>query len=252
MTVVKTIVSFLDRALNVAAFTDRSNNGLQVENSGRTGTVCCGVDASMAFFEAAAARGAGLCICHHGLSWEDSLKHITGLNYRRLAFLIRRDVALYAAHLPLDAHARYGNNAQIARVLGLRRRKPFGRHRGVDLGFEGVLPRPMRYGRFLDLVRRNVGGALRTMDFGPKTVRRVAVVSGGAAGDVAEAGEKGIDVFLSGEPTLEAWHLAQEHGVNAVFAGHYATETFGVRALVPLLKRRFRCKTEFIAQDVPY
>ena len=108
---------FLDRELHVTDFKDSSNNGLQVDNSGRVGRVCCGVDASLEFFEAAQRRGADMLICHHGLSWNDSLKRITDLNYRKIAFLMRHDMALYACHLPLDAHPRYGNNAVLARML---------------------------------------------------------------------------------------------------------------------------------------
>ncbi|HUU46025.1 MAG TPA: Nif3-like dinuclear metal center hexameric protein [Acidobacteriota bacterium] len=131
MTTLQKIVSFLDRQLNIAAFQDDSNNGLRAQNSGKVQRACVGVDASMAFFERAAERKADLMICHHGLSWGDSLKRITGLNYRRMKFLLDRDMALYACHLPLDAHPRLGNNAQICKALGLTGLKPFGFSHGV-------------------------------------------------------------------------------------------------------------------------
>ena len=246
------ITSFLDRELNIAAFRDGSHNGLQVANSGRVRRVCAGVDASMVFFEKAAELKADLLICHHGLSWGDSLKRITGLNYRRLKFLMERDIALYACHLPLDAHPRLGNNAQICRTLGLKKLKPFGCYDGTPLGFSGTLPVSMSFENFKNRARAVFGNGLSAMEFGKKNVRTIAVVSGAAASITAEAGEKGMDVYVSGEPSLEAWNLAQEYKVNAIFAGHYATEIFGVRAVAELLSKRFNLKSGFIDMGVPY
>ncbi len=247
MTKLNTIVGFLDRELKISEFNDSSNNGLQVENTGKIGKVCCGVDASMEFFEAARDKGADLLICHHGISWGNSLARISDLNYSRIKFLIENDIALYAAHLPLDAHPKYGNNALIAKALGLKKLKPFGSYNGSYIGFEGVLPKPMGYAAFKKKVSKAINPVgLHSMDFGKKSIRSVAVVSGGAAGEVAEAGQKGIDVYISGEPGLVAYSLAQEYGTNAIFAGHYATEVFGVRALGELLKKEFKIKSEFI------
>ena len=252
MTKLDDIVAFLDKELHAGDFKDSSHNGLQVANRGTVRRVCCGVDASLEFFEAAQRKGAELLLCHHGLSWDDSLKRITGLNYRRLEFLMRHNMALYACHLPLDAHPRYGNNALICRALGLRRLRRFGLYNGKEIGFAGDLPRSMGYAAFKKLVRRVVGTELCTMDFGRRTVRSVAVISGGAAGEVDEAGRKGLDVYLSGEGNLHAYNLAREHGINAVFAGHYATEVFGVRALADLLRRRFKLPAEFVDLKIPY
>lgn len=248
----KTIVDFLDSELKIAEFDDSSNNGLQVANPGTVRKICCGVDASMEFFEKAAESGADLLVCHHGISWGDSLKYITDLNYRRIGWLVRNGIALYACHLPLDAHPRLGNNARICRTLGLVGLRPFGLYRGRKIGFAGRLPAPMPYERFKALVGRKIGGGVRSMDFGRKTIRTVAVVSGGAAAETAEAGREGIDVYLSGEPALEAYSLAQEYAVNAVFAGHYATEVFGVRALADRLRKRFRVEASFLDLHVPY
>lgn len=247
MTKLNTIVDYLDSELRINDFTDSSNNGLQVENSGNIKKVCCGVDASMEFFEAANAAGANLLICHHGMSWGNSLAHITDLNYSRIRYLMENDMALYASHLPLDAHPKYGNNAVIAESLGLKNLKPFGMYNGSYIGVEGALAKPMTYAAFKKKVSRAMGGAeLQSMDFGKKKVQTVAVVSGGAAGEVAEAGQKNIDVYVSGEAGLVAYSLAQEYGVNAVFAGHYATEVFGVKALGQLLQKRFSVKSEFL------
>ncbi len=252
MTSLQAIVSFLDRELNLQAFNDSSHNGLQVENSGRISRVAVGVDASLAFFEEAARRRAQLVICHHGLSWGDSLKRISGIHYRRLKFLLDHDLALYACHLPLDAHPRLGNNAQIARAVGLRGLKPFGMYHGSPIGFRGRLPAAMPYAALKAKVRRIMGNTADTMDFGPRRVRTVAVVSGAAAELIDEVGRNGIDVFLSGEPSLAAYHLAREYKVNAIFSGHYATETFGVRALARRLASRFSLKTGFINMGIRF
>jgi len=246
------ITQFLDRELRVAEFTDSSQNGVQVANSGKIRRVCCGVDASLEFFEAARQRGADLLICHHGISWSDSLKRITGLNYERVRCLIENDMALYACHLPLDAHPRYGNNALIARGLGLQRLKPFGLYNGSLIGFRGRFAKPVRYATLKRRVAQLMGQDIRSMDFGKKTVTTVAVVSGGGCDELAEAALQGIDVFVTGEPRLSAYIEAQEYGINAVFAGHYATEVFGVRALGNLIEKRFGIPAEFINLGVPY
>ncbi len=246
------VVTFLDRELKLSAYTDGSNNGLQVANGGAVTRVCCGVDASLPFFEAAAAAGANLLICHHGLSWGDSLKHITGLNYRLIRFLIEHDMALWACHLPLDAHAKLGNNACIARGLGLRKLEPFCSYHGQMIGWRGELPLALSRARFHALVRRVIAANLQTMDFGPAAIRRVGIVSGSAAAEVAQAAGAGLDVYVSGEPTLQGYNLACQLGMNAVFAGHYASERFGVIAVGELLRRHFKLPSQFVDLHVTY
>jgi len=252
MTRLAQVVTFLDKVLETKGLQDGSNNGLQVANSGRVRRVACGVSATLEFFEAAQARGSDLLICHHGVSWGDSLKRITDLNYRRLAFLVRHDMALYASHLPLDAHPRYGNNALLCRALGLRQLRPFGVYGGREIGFAGRLPRPMPIAAFRRLVARATGSTPTAMEFGPRLVRTVGVVSGGGAGETEEAGRRGLDAFVTGEAALHAYDLAREYGVHVVFAGHYATEVFGVRALGKLVRRRFGVPAELIDLKVPY
>jgi dinuclear metal center YbgI/SA1388 family protein len=247
---VSTITNYLDKELKIDEFQDSSHNGLQVANSGEVKKICCGVDASLEFFQQAHANGADMVICHHGISWGESLAKITGLNYQRVSKLLRYDMALYACHLPLDAHPTLGNNAQICRTLGLRRLKPFGMYNGKLIGFEGTLPKPRRFSTFERMVSERIGKPLHTWDCGKKTVQRIAVVSGGAAGEIAEAGEKGIDVYVSGEQSLAAYNLAREYGINAIFAGHYATERFGVQAVGERLKKRFGVKVEFLDMGI--
>lgn len=252
MASLKTIVSFLDKELDINAFEDSSHNGLQVEGPGRVKRVCAGVDASLDFFEKAAERKADLLICHHGLSWNDSLKRITGLNYRKLKFLMDSGMALYAGHLPLDAHPKLGNNARICDALGLKSRSKFGEYHGKEIGFKGSLPKPISYAAFKKKAGKVFKNELRAMDFGKKTIRTVAVCSGGAANMVEEAALRGADVFVSGEATLVAYHMAREHGINAIFAGHYATEAFGVKALAGLLAGKFDIKSEFLDMKIEF
>jgi dinuclear metal center YbgI/SA1388 family protein len=250
------LVAALDRELDLAhaeRFRDDSHNGLQVANrSGRATRVALGVDATLPFFERAAAAGADLAVVHHGLSWGDSLRRITGLNWRLLDFLLRHDLALWACHLPLDAHPRLGNNARLAAALGLRRQKPFALYHGVPIGIQGVLPRAMPRAAFHAQVRRAVGPEIRTLDFGSARVRSVGIVSGGAPGQIADAVAARLDAYLTGESSLQARNLAEQEGINAVFAGHYATERFGVCALGGWIRRRFGLPAKLIDLAVTY
>jgi len=245
-TSLSSIVSYLDRELRVREIADSSNNGLQVQNSGKITKVACGVDASLEFFEAAADIGANLLIVHHGLSWKDSLKRITRLNYKWLSFLINNDMALYASHLPLDAHMKYGNNVLIARALGLKNLKPAGVYHGTKIAVVGNVPGGMAYNGFVKKVKNAIGAEVKEMNFGPKRVRKVFVVSGGGCGSLDAAEEEGADTFVSGEPTLAGRNFLRDAGMNGLFGGHYVTETFGVKALAALVKKKFGLPAEFI------
>ncbi len=252
MASLKKIVSFLDRELNLSSFIDESNNGLQVENSGEVRKICAGVDASLEFFEKAAEEKADLLLCHHGISWRDSLKRVTGMNYLKIKFLIERDTALYACHLPLDAHPEYGNNALICRALGLREITPYGDGQGAEVGFRGALPKAESYSKFKEKARSLFGNLTAAMDYGKDRVKTAAVVSGGGAGNIEPAARAGIDVFISGEPKLSAYNLAREYGINAIFGGHYATEIFGVRRMAEILAKEFSVKAEFIHLGISF
>ena len=242
----------LDRLLTVERFRDDSWNGLQVANSGRIGRICAGVDATLPFFEAAVAQGAGMVLCHHGISWGTSLARITGLNYRLVSFLLRHDVALWACHLPLDAHPVHGNNAVLARLLGLRQRRPFADYRGQLIGIRGELPQEVAFDAFAGRVRRLVNPQAAAHPFGKRRVRRIGIVSGGAAAEVAGAVGEGLDAYVTGEPSLQGYNRAQQEAMNVVYAGHYATEVFGVQALVRLIEKRFALPGAFVPLPAVY
>jgi len=246
------VVALLDTTLAVGTIRDASNNGLQIANKGDVTRVVTGVDASLRLLQAAAACGADCVVCHHGLSWGDSLKRITGLNHRLVSFAITHNIAVYAAHLPLDKHPRYGNNAQLGKALGLKRLRPAFTYHGETIGFTATYEKPLSLAAFCDRVRDVTASEIRLLDFGKKAVRSVGIVSGGASDMVGQAAELGVDVFLTGEPSLQGYTLAEQLEQSVVFAGHYATETWGVRALARLITQKLRVPATFVDFKIPY
>ncbi len=247
------LLSALADKLSIESFHDHSNNGLQVDSRrGEIRKVVSGVDATLPLFKAAAEAGADLVICHHGISWDASLKRITGLNYEIVKFLMDHDLALWACHLPLDAHPELGNNAGICAALGLVERKPFGEYHGNTIGFSGRLPSPMPRDAFANLVRDKIGGNLKTALFGAETIETVGVISGGAADMVSQAADAGFDAYVDGEMDLVSYNICLQREVNMFAPGHYATERFGVRAVGDWLERTFGIKHQFVDFDLPW
>lgn len=244
------IVAFLDELLDAPGWPDHGPNGLQVPGSPDVGLVISGVSAHAELFGAAAAAGAQMVLCHHGILWDKGPAVVTQAQKARLEALFAADVSLVAYHLPLDAHAEVGNNALICKALGLDRCEPFGDHRGRSIGWigrtggEGVSATA--------LVERATGAFGReplVFAEGPASVRSVGIVSGGGAGTLGEAVERGLDALVTGEPAEPAMAEAREAGIHFVAGGHYATETFGVRRLGELLAERFAVEHRFV--DVP-
>jgi dinuclear metal center YbgI/SA1388 family protein len=189
-----------------------------------------------------------MVVAHHGLIW-NTPRRLTGAHGRHVRFLLDQGISLYAAHLPLDLHPTLGNNAGLARLLGLVRRKPFGRYHDRVIGFQGVLPRPRTIRDLAAGLDRALGGRSVLLPFGRRMIRSVGVVSGGAAEELAEAIEKDLDCYITGEPIHACHHLALEAGINVIFAGHYHTEKPGVQAVGRWLARRFGLETVFL--DLP-
>ncbi len=237
--------------LNLAAFeaVDESRNGLQVATRASEVTkVAFAVDASLESFRRAIEAGAQLLFVHHGILW-DKPERIVGALYERLRALIDGNLALYAAHLPLDQHPEVGNNIGIARQLGLREIQPFGNYRGTKIGCKGVLPAPLRLDEVVFRLFGGQGDQVRTLPFGPERISGVGVVSGAAAWEVTQAVEEGLDLFITGEPLHAIYHRCLESGIHGIFAGHYQSETFGVRSLRERLARETGLDTVYI--DVP-
>jgi dinuclear metal center YbgI/SA1388 family protein len=241
------VVEYLDTYLAVDDVPDSENalNGLQVEAPGPVARVAVAVDATEASIEAAAAEGADLLLVHHGLFWDGNLP-VTDRRYRRLSRLLEAGLALYSAHLPLDVHEEVGNNAVLARELGVAVRGRFADYKGVSLGVWGELDvaRDELAGRLTTLL----GSEVRVIAGGPTRVRRVGVVSGGGGGFVAAARAAELDALITGEGSHHTFFDAMEGGVTLYYGGHYATETWGVRALGAHLEERFGVSWVFLDQ----
>lgn len=240
-----TLVRCCDKLLRPDRFRDweQACNGLQVENRGTVRKLAAMVDATPATVRMAAAAGADLVIAHHGLFWSPSHPW-TGKRLELLRTLLDHDMAVYSSHLPLDAHPTLGNNACLCHALGFSRLKPFFFDREAWLGFQ-TLTRIDR-DALADRIARATGDSPRLLAGGPKTCRRIGVVSGGAGNDMRKAAADGVDTFITGEGSHWTHALAEELGLNVFYAGHYATETFGVKALAGHLSKRFSLDWTFV------
>jgi len=239
------IRAFLDTELRIAEIPDYPGamNGLQLANEGEVGRVAAAVDASLPVVERAVSAGAQLLLVHHGMFWQGA-QPLTGAFYRKVRAAMDAGLAIYASHLPLDVHPEWGNNAELVRALELGETTPFLDWKGLAVGLraEVEIDRSELAGR----LERVVGGTVHLCPGGPETVRRIGVVTGGAGSEVARAAAEGVDTLVTGEGPHWSYPLAEELGVNLFYAGHYATETFGVRALAAELERRFGLAWDFI------
>ena len=228
------LARLLDEWLAPASFTDAAENGLQVEGGPDVERVVCGVTASLELIELALEVGAHAIVVHHGLVWGGGMRRLDGWLGARVRRLMKADVSLFAYHLPLDAHAELGNNAQLARALGVKETRPFGRYKGQLIGVAGALPEPLAPAAFLDRVAARVGPVHPASRLAG-AVRTVGVCSGGAADLLNDAVAERLDVFVTGEPAEWSHAVARETGVGFVAAGHHATERFGPMALADRL-----------------
>jgi len=239
------LVRWLDATLDVHAFPDPSLNGLQVEGAREVHKVAFAVDSSLSTFEQAADVGADMLIVHHGLFWGGA-EPITGMMGRRVKVLLTQDVSLYAAHIPLDAHHELGNNWGLARILEMSDLEPFGDWQGFQVGVKGRFPNPVPLRELADRVEKELGESVLVHAGGAMEVATLGIVSGAAARDVAAAADEGLDAFLTGEPKHDVFHVPFERGINALFAGHYMTETVGVNLLKDRIEREFDLAVEFL------
>ncbi len=248
--VVNDIITELDALLEPQRFDDYGPNGLQVPGAAHVDTLATGVSANVELFELAVAERAQLLLVHHGLFWGSGPGPIDAALKRRLKLLFDADMALAAYHLPLDAHLQFGNNALLAKALGARAIEPFALHRGQPIG---VLARfdddGIAANELFALVREVTAREPLVFDAGPERVRSLAIVSGAGSDYLAEAAAAGADALLTGEPAERAMASAREAHMHFIAAGHYATETFGVRRLGEHLAERFDLRHVFL--DVP-
>lgn len=239
------VVEFLDQELKTKEIADYSGamNGLQLENSGEVPRIVAAVDASLRTIEAAAAGGPGLLIVHHGMFWQGA-QPVTGAFYRKLRVAMDAGLAIYSSHLPLDFHPEWGNNVRLAKAIGLENLQPFMVSKGQPMGLKGNWSE----GRKILKVRLEdaVGGPVHLCPGGKEEVLTVGVVTGGAGSEVAKAAAEGVDAFITGEGPHWSYPLAEELGMNLFYAGHYATETFGVKSLAAMLSQRYGIGWSFL------
>lgn len=233
--------------IDALAGLDASLNGIQVDRRNQEiDTVAFAVDACMDSFRRAVEGGAGLLFVHHGLYF-GRIKPVTGHYYERLRYLFEHDLALYAAHLPLDQHPEFGNNAGMAAALGLLDVEPFGEYKGVTIGYKGRLPEA----RTLQQIQAVIGSGppMGVLPFGPDQISTVGIVSGGAPYDVSQAIEQGLDCYITGDASHSIYHEALESRINVIFGGHYQTEVWGVKLLAQRTAVDTGLNTFFV--DVP-
>lgn len=243
---IRNIARFLNKTLLVRSIKDASVNGLQVPSRkrGEVSRVGFAVDGCISTFEKAQSMGIELLVVHHGIKWRPQKDRES--TERREAYLKKRNMALYAAHLPLDLHEEFGNNMQLCRLLGVQRPRKFGRYHGVKIGYAGTFGRKLGIGAAASVLNRKLITTCRVLRFGKDRIRSIGIISGGGGSILNEAVREGLDCFLVGEIDLAVYNAAKECGMNLIVAGHYATETVGVRALMPLVKGAFNVETIFI------
>jgi dinuclear metal center YbgI/SA1388 family protein len=240
-----TIVKHCDQALRTREIGDYDGaaNGLQVENSGTVTRIAATVDASLATVKLAIAARADLLIVHHGLFWAPS-QPWTGRRHELLRLLVENNLAVYSSHLPLDAHPRLGNNVQLCAALGLKNLKPFFTSHGQPIGFKSHTK--ISRLELAEKLARATGAAPKIIPGGKETCENIGVVTGGAGSELALAAGEGVDTFITGEGPHWTYALAEELGLNVFYAGHYATETFGVKALAAELSKKFGLPWQFL------
>jgi dinuclear metal center YbgI/SA1388 family protein len=243
------IVAYCDERLNIHAITDveGAHNGLQFQNSGKISKIAAAVDGSLETIEKAIAVGANLLIVHHGIFWGKTIP-VTENVYKKYKWLIDHDMAIYSCHLPLDAHLEIGNNACIAKLLGLTNVAQAFEYHGTKIGVIG--DKSIERSPFKMLLESTFPRII-AMEFGSEAIEKVGVVSGGSGMVIAQAKNLGINTVVIGECQQYHYNIARENGINTYICSHYATETFGVDALGREISQKFSLPFEFIPTACP-
>lgn len=242
--------SFL--ALEVYGAHDPSQNGIQVQNAAPNSKpitkIAVAVDACAETIRQAAAQHADLLFVHHGLFWKHN-PLVTGSHYQRISLLLQHDMALYACHIPLDAHPSVGNNYGLAAQLGLQQLEPFGIWKGMSIGVKGVFPQALPLDTLTERLFPHGGKPLAVLPFGAQDIKTAAIISGGGGHELLQAVESGVDAYITGEIGHEEYHTARECGIHVIAGGHYHTETIGVSLVAEKIQQELGIETVFI--DVP-
>jgi dinuclear metal center YbgI/SA1388 family protein len=246
MITAKNITEFLNQELNIHDIEDSSWNGLQVENEGEITKIGFAVDACLESFQKASEAGCQMLITHHGMIWDKS-KPVKGNHYKRIKLLFEKNLAIYGVHLPLDRHDKYGNNIVLAKLLELKEIKPFGYYGEKTIGFYGLTNTNLE-----EIKKKLSDNGMKPDCFchGNNEIKKVAIVSGSFDAGAYQAIALKADLYLTGEKKYNYHHLSKENNFNIICGGHYATEVWGVKALMPLLKEKFNVEVEFIDNPV--
>lgn len=232
------IVEFLNEELKTSSIPDypAAMNGLHLENSGSVERIVAAVDASLSVIEATAPGPPGLLVVHHGLFWQGA-QPLTGSTFRKSKTAIDSDLAIYSSHIPLDVHPLWGNNAGLAEEIGLRKATSFFDFKGIHLGLRGLWSGSRD--ELVATLQTGLDSPVHVCPGGPERISDVGIITGGAGSEIARVAAEGISTFITGEGPHWSYPLAEELGVNLIYAGHYATETFGVRCVAEVLGRKF-------------
>jgi len=245
------IQSTLDDILQPGKFQDYCPNGLQVEGGEDVSLLVTGVTACQALIDEAISIGADAILVHHGFFWRDEAPVITGMKRRRIAALLANDVSLLAYHLPLDAHPEFGNNASLARLLGIQVESTLAPDDPAAVGNVGYFPAPVKMADLLQKIEQTLGRTPLHIGNEERQLRRVAWCTGAAQGYIEQAIAAGAELFISGEVSEQTVHIAREEGIEFIAAGHHATERYGVQALGDMLARTLGVEHRFIDIDNP-
>ena len=259
------LCAWLDSTLNATSFSDYCPNGLQVEGSSTISHIVAGVTASQALIDVAARRGADALLVHHGWFWKGEDPRVRGARRTRLANLLAHDINLIAYHLPLDAHPQLGNNAQLARILGLtpfKKEIAFSEHKAPlpqfaqttgpnGLVWLGEMPGALTLGEVAAKIEQALGRVPQVIGDGAMPAHRIAWCTGAAQSMLSDAIDAGAQIFITGEISEPTVHLAREANVGFVSAGHHATERYGVQALGQAIQIEFGIRVDFVDIDNP-
>lgn len=242
------VAQFLDKLLKISEVPDYPGalNGLQLENGGgEVKRIIAAVDACLPVVRQAVDRGGDLLLVHHGMFWQGA-QRIEGSVYEKIRTAIDAGLAIYSSHIPLDVHAEFGNNAELGRALDLGEGGSFFPWKGIELGRCFEPAEKLDRERLREKVSQAVGGPAHLCAGGPQMASRIGIITGGAGSEIYAVAEQGIDTFITGEGPHWSYTSAEELGVNVIYAGHYATETFGVKALAAHLAERLGAEWDFV------
>ena len=244
------IVEFCNERTRVSQVKDFSGalNGLQFSNNGRVSKIGAAVDAGLLPFQTAIATGIDLLIVHHGMFWNGARRFVAS-EYEKIKTLIEGNLAVYSCHLPLDAHEEIGNSALLAKAIGIKHSGSFLAYEGVDIGFVGDWNESRT--ELKNRLESEFQGQITVMEFGSKSPSKICVVTGSGASAVEQIKSVGADTLITGELKQHYYNIAQEEGLNLYACGHYATETYGVKALAQEASDKFGLNWEFIKTDCP-